>query len=77
MAAKLERSGIKVVDVFYPKDEAELGHEYQFIMNTPQARQTYGKLIQFLIDTNREQHSVPKETRLQSLNQQAEAAGKQ
>src|SRR5690606_28601113 len=45
MAAKLERSGIKVVDVFYPKDEAELGHEYQFIMNTPQARQTYGKLI--------------------------------
>ncbi|WP_203333382.1 hypothetical protein [Planococcus beigongshangi] len=67
LAAKLKGYGVKVVDVFYPKEEAELGHEYQFIMNTPQARQTYDKLIGFLSDTNSSNESL-KENRLQSLN---------
>lgn len=68
LAAKLKRSGVEVVDVFYSKDEAELGHEYQFIMNTPQAHRTYDKLIEFLSATDSSNESL-NENRLQSLNQ--------
>lgn len=48
LADKLKKSGVEVSEVFYPKEEAELGHEYQFIMNTPQAENTFDKVIDFL-----------------------------
>lgn len=64
LSAKLHESGVTVVDVFYSKEAAELGHEYQFIMNTPQARQTYEKLIEFLIDTDLHSRRITKVNQL-------------
>ncbi|WP_313894021.1 alpha/beta hydrolase [Psychrobacillus sp.] len=49
---KLEKIGVPVQAVFYSKEEAELGHEYQFIMNTPQAENTYDEMIRFLQSTS-------------------------
>ncbi len=48
LAKKLEDKGVFVKSIFYPKEEVELGHEYQFIMNTPQAKNTFNQLIKFL-----------------------------
>lgn len=48
LADKLKNSGVQVSQVFYPTEEAKLGHEYQFMMNTPQAQNTFNKLIEFL-----------------------------
>lgn len=48
LADKLKNSGVEVTQVFYSLEEAKLGHEYQFMMNTPQAENTFNKLIQFL-----------------------------
>lgn len=67
LAAKLKRSGIDVVDIFYPKDEAELGHEYQFMMNTPQAKHTFEQLIGFLSASNAKNSKTETEDRLLSL----------
>lgn len=68
LAAKLNKSGVEVVDVFYSKEEAELGHEYQFMMNTPQAENTYEKLIEFLVAATPRNSGAAKEDQLQSLN---------
>lgn len=48
LAEKLRSLDIVVHDVFYPLDEAELIHEYQFMMDTPQAENTFSKMIEFL-----------------------------
>lgn len=48
LADKLKNSGVEVSQVFYSLEEAKLGHEYQFMMNTPQAENTFDKLIEFL-----------------------------
>ncbi|MDR2191669.1 MAG: hypothetical protein LBO62_02140, partial [Endomicrobium sp.] len=48
LAAALKRRGIYVKDVFYPKDEAVLKHEYQFNMDTPYAQKTFDALLDFL-----------------------------
>lgn len=51
LAKKLKNDGVEVFDVFYSAEEAELAHEYQFMMNTPQAKNTFTKVIQFLQHT--------------------------
>lgn len=48
LADKLKTSGVEVTKVFYSIEEAKLGHEYQFMMNTPQAENTLNKVIEFL-----------------------------
>lgn len=48
LADKLKNCGVEVSQVFYSTEEAKLGHEYQFMMNTPQAKNTFNKLIEFL-----------------------------
>lgn len=48
LADKLTNSGVEVSQVFYSTKEAKLGHEYQFMMNTAQAKNTFNKLIDFL-----------------------------
>lgn len=48
LTAHLIDFNIPVTAVFYPKSEAELGHEYQFMMNLPEAQQTFAKLETFL-----------------------------
>lgn len=53
LADKLSSNGVETVQVFYSKEEAELGHEYQFMMNTPQAENTFEELIEFLNDTSK------------------------
>lgn len=52
LAEKLRAQGVRVQDIFYSLDEAKLEHEYQFIMNTPQAVNTYNQLIDFLNETS-------------------------
>lgn len=44
----LSSYSIPVTEVFYPLDEAKLGHEYQFMMDLPQSQQTFDELITFL-----------------------------
>lgn len=53
LADKLNKNDVEIVDVFYSQEEAELGHEYQFIMDTPQAENTFNQLIEFLADTSK------------------------
>lgn len=48
LARVLKESGVPVTDVFYSTEEATLGHEYQFIMNAPQAENTFQQMIHFL-----------------------------
>jgi len=48
LANKLKNFGVDVTEVFYSAQEAKLGHEYQFKMNTPQAENTFKKMIEFL-----------------------------
>ena len=48
LVKKLKEYGVPVQDVFYSTEEAELGHEYQFIMNTPQAENTFQEMVDFL-----------------------------
>lgn len=50
---KLKDNGVFVQDIFYSTEEAELGHEYQFVMNTPQAENTFTKMIEFLHTSTR------------------------
>ena len=52
LANKLKNYGVEVSQVFYSAEEAELGHEYQFMMNTPQAENTFNKMVEFLNHTN-------------------------
>jgi len=52
-ANKLRNKGVDVTEIFYPIEEAKLIHEYQFIMNTPQAEKTFNKVIEFLNHTNK------------------------
>ena len=52
LVKRLNEHGVPVQDVFYSTKEAELGHEYQFIMNTPQARNTFREMIFFLKSSN-------------------------
>lgn len=49
----MNKNDVEIVDVFYSQEEAELGHEYQFIMDTPQAENTFNQLIEFLADTSK------------------------
>ncbi|MFB7138551.1 alpha/beta hydrolase [Gottfriedia sp. NPDC056225] len=44
-----KRTGVK--QVFYRKSEAEIGHEYQFQMNTKAAQNTFNELVNFLNGT--------------------------
>ncbi|MFJ7934029.1 hypothetical protein [Sporosarcina sp. NPDC096371] len=44
---KLINNGVFVQDIFYPTEETELGHEYQFVMNTSQAENTFADMIEF------------------------------
>lgn len=53
LADKLNKNDVEIFDVFYSQEEAELGHEYQFIMDTPQAENTFNQLIEFLADTSK------------------------
>lgn len=53
LADKLRNLDIVVHDVFYPLDEADLIHEYQFMMDTPQAENTFPKVIEFLDVTSK------------------------
>lgn len=53
LADKLRNLDIVVHDVFYPLDEADLIHEYQFMMDTPQAENTFRKVIEFLDVTSK------------------------
>ena len=53
LADKLNKNDVEIVDVFYSQEEAELGHEYQFIMDTPQAENTFNQLIEFLAATSK------------------------
>lgn len=39
---------VPVTEVYYPISEAELGHEYQFMMNLPQSQQTFEQLLEFI-----------------------------
>ncbi|MBE1556247.1 acetyl esterase/lipase [Filibacter limicola] len=48
LTKSLKANGVPVKDIFYPKQEEKLGHEYQFIMNTPQAENTFNEMIKFL-----------------------------
>jgi len=48
LAEKLTKLNVPVTSIFYEKDEAVLGHEYQFMMNTKQAEHTFDELIAFL-----------------------------
>ncbi|WP_234447810.1 alpha/beta hydrolase [Viridibacillus soli] len=48
LTEKLTTLYVPVTSIFYEKDEAVLGHEYQFMMNTKQAEHTFEELIQFL-----------------------------
>lgn len=50
LATELNHYNIPNKEVFYPVDEAELGHEYQFMMDLPQSKQTFDELIQFMND---------------------------
>lgn len=51
LAAKLTDFAIPNTTVFYSTSEAKLGHEYQFMMDLPQAQQTFNALTQFLHDS--------------------------
>lgn len=53
LADKLKTIGVAVTQVFYSTDESKLGHEYQFIMNTQQAENTFHKVMKFLNDTEK------------------------
>lgn len=53
LADRLNENGVEITEVFYPAEEAELGHEYQFIMNTPQAENTFHQLVDFLTETSK------------------------
>lgn len=48
LTRKLKDKGVFVDDIFYPVEEAKLGHEYQFIMNTSEAQNTFQEMIAFL-----------------------------
>lgn len=48
----LKTNDILVKDVFYLMEEAKLGHEYQFIMTTSQAENTFGEMVDFLETSN-------------------------
>lgn len=48
LAQLLTNYDIPVTSVFYPTAEASLGHEYQFMMDLPQAQETFNKLEKFL-----------------------------
>ncbi|MBQ0138805.1 MAG: alpha/beta hydrolase [Kurthia sp.] len=48
LAQILTSYDVPVTRVFYPTSEASLGHEYQFMMDLPQAKQTFNELEQFL-----------------------------
>lgn len=48
LAVALTNHGVPVKSIFYDKSAGELGHEYQFLMNTPAAQQTFKAVIQFL-----------------------------
>ena len=52
LVKKLKENDVPVQDVFYSIEEAKLGHEYQFIMNTPQAENTFREMIFFLKSSN-------------------------
>lgn len=51
LTQKLKDNGVFVQDIFYSTEEAELGHEYQFVMNTPQAENTFQEMMAFLKTT--------------------------
>lgn len=55
LANKLKYNGVEVSQIFYSTEEAKLGHEYQFMMNTTQAENTFNKLIEFLNQTSNKQ----------------------
>ncbi|WP_339174530.1 alpha/beta hydrolase [Solibacillus sp. FSL R5-0691] len=55
LADKLKNKGVEVSQIFYSTEEAKLGHEYQFMMNTLQAENTFNKLIEFLDNTSQKQ----------------------
>jgi acetyl esterase/lipase len=40
--------GVETESVFFDRKKVKLGHEYQFYMNKPYARQTYKKVVEFL-----------------------------
>ncbi|GEK33796.1 alpha/beta hydrolase [Kurthia sibirica] len=48
LSAILQSYDIPVEEVFYPLDEAILGHEYQFMMDLPEAQHTFNTLVQFM-----------------------------
>ncbi|MBS1583058.1 MAG: alpha/beta hydrolase [Bacteroidetes bacterium] len=49
LAARLRRLGVEVDTLFFPADHAPaLGHEYQFKLNTPEAREALERTIAFL-----------------------------
>jgi acetyl esterase/lipase len=48
LALSLQKRGVYVKTVFYPKEEAVLTHEYQFNMNTPYAQKTFNELLDFI-----------------------------
>lgn len=47
-ANSLKNNGVEVIDLFYSKNEAILKHEYQFILNTKQGKNTFDKTLEFL-----------------------------
>lgn len=53
LVKKLKSYGVQVSEAFYSKEEGKLGHEYQFIMNTPQAENTLAKALEFLNETKK------------------------
>lgn len=44
----LEAAGVAVTSLFFPGDEGEIDHEYQFQMHTPAARRCYEGTLRFL-----------------------------
>ena len=48
LAAALTESGVSVETYFVPAEVESVGHEYQFIMNTPAGEESFRRVIQFL-----------------------------
>lgn len=44
----LQEKGVFVKSIYYPKEQATLIHEYQFLMDKDQAWETYNLLLEFL-----------------------------
>ena len=51
LAAALARAGVPLTTVFHPlADGPKLGHEYQFELGRPEARQALDRLLAFLAE---------------------------